>query len=209
MRFFEGSESFFDQFEKHGQKTVQGCRLLLSLLGDAEVAPDIREHTKAISNLEQECDRNAHAVIAQLRETLITPLDRSDIYRLITKMDDVIDLVEAASERLALFEIRETTQVGAALGRVLLASAEHMLEAVTGFRDFKRPQNILVNCGEIARLETEADNQLRVALAKLFRNERDPIAILKWKEIYELLESATDRCEDVANIIEGVVLKNA
>jgi predicted phosphate transport protein (TIGR00153 family) len=209
MSFLPKLESFFDQFEKQGRKTVEGCRALLAWVSAPDDSLDPRVHAENIARIERECDEITHSVVAQLRHTLITPLDRNDIHRLITKMDDVMDFVEATAERLALYEIRQMSPEVRALARVLLSSSEQLLEAVTGFRNLKRPQLILDNCVEIGRLEQEADNQLRCALARLFRDERDPIAIMKWKEIYEMLETATDRCEDVANIIEGVVLENS
>jgi predicted phosphate transport protein (TIGR00153 family) len=206
MRFLPRDESFFDHFEMQGRKTVEGCRALVAMVG----APtNVAAQAKAISDIEHECDQITHNVVAQLHRTFITPLDRNDIYRLITKMDDVMDFVEAAAERLALYDVKEMTPESVGLAKVLLESAERVLEAVAGFRDLKHPQLILEKCVEINRLENVADAQLREALARLFREERDPITIMKWKEIYELLETATDRCEDVANIIEGVVLENS
>jgi predicted phosphate transport protein (TIGR00153 family) len=206
MRFLPKDLSFFDHFEKQGRKTVEGCRALLAMVSSPG---DVPAQAKAISDIEHECDHITHAVVAQLHKTFITPIDRNDIYRLITKMDDIMDFVEAAAERLALYGIQDMTKEAGDLARVLLSSAERVLEAVTGFRDLKHPEVILEKCIEINRLENEADAQLRGALARLFREEQDPITIMKWKEIYELLETATDRCEDVANIIEGVVLENS
>jgi hypothetical protein len=124
-------------------------------------------------------------------------------------MDDIMDFVEAASERMALYELRENTKELGDFGRNLLAASERVLEALQGLRDLKNPQVVLERCVEINRLENEADALLRGTLAKLFKEEKDPITIIKWKEIYELLETASDRCEDVANIIEGVVLENS
>jgi len=170
---------------------------------------DVASQAKAISDIEHACDRITHAVVAQLHTTFITPLDRNEIYRLITKMDDVMDFVEAAAERISLYEIHDMPKEAGELAKVLLSSAERVLEAVSGFRDLKRSNLILENCVEINRLENEADAILRRALARLFREEQNPVTIMKWKEIYELLETATDRCEDVANIIEGVVLENS
>jgi predicted phosphate transport protein (TIGR00153 family) len=207
QKSFPKSVSFYDQFENHARKTVEGCGLLLTLMDPADTQ-SVREQACAIAEIEHECDQITHAVVAQLRTTLITPLDCNEIYRLITKMDDVMDFVEAVSERMALYEMRATTQEARGLARVLLTCAECVLEAVGAFRNLKQPQRILDKCIEINRLENEADTQLRGALARLFRDEPNPIAIMKWKEIYELLETATDRCEDVANIIEGVVLEN-
>lgn len=198
--------SFFDDFEAQGRKTAEGCRSFLALAEDLSKAPSRAKEIKAI---EEECDSITHRVVEKLHKTFITPLDRNDIYRLITKMDDIMDFVEAASERLALYDIRVTTKELGDLARVLCAGAERVVEAVSELRNLKNPQVILEKCVEINRLENEADALLRGTLAKLFREEKDPVAIIKWKEIYELLETATDRCEDVANIIEGVVLENS
>lgn len=206
MRFLPKDQSFFEHFEAQGRKTVEGCRALLEMV----TAPaDVVAQAKVVTDLEHDCDRITHAVVEQLHKTFITPIDRNDIFRLISKMDDVMDFVEAAAERIALYEIQEMTAEVGPLCRVILASAERMLEAVSGLRDLKQTELILAKCVEINRLENEADGLLRVALARLFRDEKNPITVLKWKEIYELLETATDRCEDVANIIEGVVLENS
>jgi predicted phosphate transport protein (TIGR00153 family) len=206
MRLLPRDESFFDEFEKQGLKTVEGCRALIEMV---EAPGDIQAQAKRISDIEHECDRITHTVVEKLHKTFITPLDRNDIHRLISKMDDVMDYVEAAAERIALYDIHEMTKDVAELARVLLVSSERIAEAVSGFRDLKHPQRILDKCIEINRLENEADAILRGSLARLFREEKNPITIMKWKEIYELLETATDRCEDVANIIEGVVLENS
>jgi uncharacterized protein Yka (UPF0111/DUF47 family) len=124
-------------------------------------------------------------------------------------MDDIMDMVEAAADRLALYDLPKMTPEVGDLARCLVSSAEHVLSAVSGIRDLGKQNAILQHCIEINRLENVADSILRGALVRLFREEKDPIAIIKWKEIYETLESATDRCEDVANIIEGVVLENS
>jgi predicted phosphate transport protein (TIGR00153 family) len=206
MRLLPREESFFDHFEKHGEKTVEGCRALVAMVSSPG---DLLAQAKAISDIESACDRITHAVVEQLHKTFITPLDRNDIYRLITKMDDVMDYVEAASERIALYDLHEMPKEAGELATTLLTSAERVGEAVAGFRDLKRSNVILEKCIEINRLENVADTILRGALARLFREEKNPITIIKWKEIYELLETATDRCEDVANIIEGVVLEHS
>jgi predicted phosphate transport protein (TIGR00153 family) len=198
--------SFFDAFEQQGRKTVDGCRAFLALTEDA-TRPDV--YARDIKIIEEECDAITHRVVESLHKTFITPIDRNDIYRLITKMDDIMDFVEAAAERMSLYDIRVTTKEIGDLARVLVASAERVLEAVSGLRNLKNPQVILEKCVEINRLENEADALLRGTLAKLFREEKDAISIIKWKEIYELVETATDRCEDVANIIEGVVLEHS
>jgi len=206
MRLLPHDQTFFQFFEQHGAKTVEGCRALLALI---ESPADLEAQSQRVAQIEQECDDITHAVVASLHKTFITPLDRNDIYRLITHMDDIMDLVEAAADRFALYEIHHSTADVGELARALVSSAEHVRSAVAGLRDMKQAESILQHCIEINRLENVADKILRSALARLFREEKDPIAVIKWKEIYEILESATDRCEDVANVIEGVVLENS
>jgi hypothetical protein len=141
--------------------------------------------------------------------TTFIPIDREDIHRLITRMDDVMDFVESASERIALYELREMTPEARELADVLVRATETLVIAVGGLRDLKKTQVILDACIEVNRLENEGDEILRNAVATLFREATDPLLVMKWKEVYEALENATDRCEDVANIIEGVVLEHA
>jgi uncharacterized protein len=206
MRLLPRETSFFDYFEQQGQKTVEGCRAFLALVEDPA---DVMARARQIKVIEEQCDSITHRVVESLHRVFITPLDRNDIYRLITKMDDIMDHVEAAAERLALYEIRTMTKEAGDLARVLVTSSERVLEAISGLRNLKNPQVILEKCVEINRLENEADALLRGTLARLFKEEKDAVTIIKWKEIYELLETATDRCEDVANIIEGVVLEHS
>jgi predicted phosphate transport protein (TIGR00153 family) len=206
MRLLPHDASFFAHFEHQGKKTVEGCRAFLEMV---EQPGNMETRAERVKQIEHECDEITHAVVEALHKTFITPIDRNDIYRLITKMDDIMDFVEAAADRLALYEIPTMTKEVAELARCLVESAEHVLSAVSGIRDLGKPNGILQHCIEINRLENVADGILRGALARLFREEKDPIAVIKWKEIYETLETATDRCEDVANIIEGVVLENS
>jgi len=206
MRLLPHDKSFFGHFEAQGKKTVEGC---LAFLAMAQHPEQIEAQVAMVKRIEHECDDITHAVVESLHKTFITPLDRNDIYRLITKMDDIMDLVDAASERISLYEIRSMTPECVELARCLVQSAEKVLAAVSGLRDMKNSRAILQSCIEINRLENVGDGLLRAALARLFREEKDPVAIMKWKEIYELIETATDRCEDVANIVEGVVLENS
>jgi len=206
MRLLPNDKSFFQLFEQQGQKTVEGCKALLAII---ENPRDLEAQAERVIHIEHECDDITHAVVESLHKTFITPLDRNDIYRLITKMDDIMDLVEAVDDRFSLYDVRVMTPDIAEMARALVSGAEHVLAAVSGLRDMKKPTAILEHCIEINRLENVADKILRSALARLFREEKDPIAVIKWKEIYETLESATDRCEDVANVIEGVVLENS
>jgi hypothetical protein len=206
MRLLPHDASFFAHFEHQGKKTVEGCRAFLDMV---ENPTNLESRAERVKQIEHECDEITHAVVEGLHKTFITPIDRNDIYTLITKMDDIMDFVEAAADRLALYEIPAMTKEVGDLARCLVSSAEHVLGAVSSIKELGKPNGILQHCIEINRLENVADSILRSALARLFREEKDPIAVIKWKEIYETLESATDRCEDVANIIEGVVLENS
>jgi predicted phosphate transport protein (TIGR00153 family) len=199
-------QSFFSHFEAQGKKTVEGCLAFKQMIDEPTA---LEAKAERIKQIEHECDEITHAVVEALHRTFITPIDRNDIYRLITKMDDIMDLVEAAADRLALYDVPKMTKEAGDLATCLVQSAEHVLGAVSGIRILNKPNGILQHCVEINRLENAADSILRAALAKLFREEKDPISVIKWKEIYETLEAATDRCEDVANVIEGVVLENS
>ncbi len=198
--------SFFEFFERHAAKTVEGVKEFLALAsGEIEIGPAARH----IKEIEHETDVITHHCVEALHKTFITPIERDDIHRLITRMDDIMDFVEAAAERIALYELSRMTPEAKALALVLLRATEEIQRAVRGLRDLRNGDAIIRSCIEINRMENEADEILRVTVAKLFKDERDPITVIKWTEIYENLENATDRCEDVANIIEGVVLEHA
>jgi hypothetical protein len=206
MHLLPREACFFDFFEAHAQKTVEGCELFLDL---ARGAQDVPALCTKIKEVESACDKVTHDTVASLHKVFITPLDRNDIYRLISRMDDVMDLVEAAARSIDLYQIREPSVELAAMATTLLASAKQVSEAVKGLRDLKQPRNILDKCVEINRLENESDRQLADAIAHLFHETTDPVTVIKWKEIYETIEMATDSCEDVANVIEGVVMENS
>jgi uncharacterized protein Yka (UPF0111/DUF47 family) len=205
-RFLPRDTSFYELFEQHAALTVEGCEELLQLI---TTAANIDVRVKRIKELEHETDTITHRCVAALHTTFITPIEGGDIHRLITRMDDVMDFVDAAADRIGLYEITHMTLDARDLADVLVRASKEVENACKGLRNLKNPQALLHSCVLINRLENEADAILRRAVARLFREERDPIQIIKWKEIYELMETASDRCEDVANVIEGVVLENA
>ena len=164
---------------------------------------------KRIKEIEVETDAVTHRCVAALHKTFITPIERDDIYRLITRMDDIIDNVEATAERIVLYDITVMRPEIHQMVDVLVRSSEQIMIALRGLRSMKNAEPILQTCVRINELENEADALLRSALARIFREEKDPLTVIKWKEIFEYLESASDRCEDVAQIIEGVVLEHA
>jgi predicted phosphate transport protein (TIGR00153 family) len=201
---FPQSPEFFELFSRHATLTVEGAHLLQSLLSELK---NVEEQAKRIKQVEHDADKVAHEALELLHRTFITPIERGDIHRIVSRLDDVLDYIEAASQRLWLYEITSATPEAKEMARVLVASAEAVKVVVDALHDLKRPERIRSTCVEINRLENECDTLLRLATARLFREERDPIMVIKWKEIYENLEDATDRCEDVANVIEGIVIE--
>jgi len=206
MRFLPRDEKFYDLFEISVKKVVEGAMRLEELIKDFK---EVSLRAKQIKDIEHEGDLITHNTIEMLNRTFVTPLDREDIHDLITSLDDVLDYIEACAERLSLFKIGKTTEEAMLLAGVLVRSVKELEGAVYKLRRLKEVDSILKNCIEINRLENEGDYVVRSAVAKLFESESNPLEVIKWKEIYETLENAIDRCEDVANVLEGIVLKNA
>jgi predicted phosphate transport protein (TIGR00153 family) len=200
------SDDFFDDFEKQAAATVEGARLLKDLLDNfTEVTRKVAE----IKAVEHKADEITHRAFERLHRQFITPFDRSMIYRLLSRIDDVLDLTDAASERLGLYEVGAVIPDARELASVLVATTEKMQEAVRGLRNVKDAQRILEACKGINALENVGDTLIRRAIANLFKSGIDPLTVMKWKEILEFVEDAIDRAEDVANVIEGVVLEHA
>jgi hypothetical protein len=197
---------FFDNFERHVDLAIEGAKLLVNLLESLD-APGPK--ARRIKELEHEADVVTHNTMEMLRKTFVTPFDRNEIHHLISSLDDIMDAMEAAAERLTLYEITQATPEARTLARNLVSATAQLQVAVRGLRHVKRDRDaIMTACVDINRIENENDEMLREGLAKLFKHERDPVFIMKWKEIYEILEDATDRCEDATDVIEGVVLEN-
>jgi predicted phosphate transport protein (TIGR00153 family) len=205
-RLLPRETSFFDFFERHAAMTVLGVE---ELLGLATTGANIAARAKRIKEIEHECDTITHHCVEALHKTFITPIERDDIYRLISKMDDIMDFVEAAAERIALYKLTVMPTDLRDLADVLLRATKELEQTLKLLRNLQNAEAISKKCIDINRLENEADAILRAAVARLFDEEKDVLTVIKWKEIYENLENATDRCEDVANIIEGVVLEQA
>lgn len=200
------SDEFFDAFDQQAATTLKGTQLLKALMDDYT---DVDAKVKAIKDVEHEGDDITHKSYERLHRQFITPFDRADMHRLLSRIDDVLDLADAAADRIRLYEIPSMTDDAKALAGVLVESATMIQRAMKALRTIKKPDEILEACKEINRLENVADQLLRMGLAKLFKSGWDPLLVIKWKEIYDMLETATDRCEDVANVIEGVVLEHA
>jgi predicted phosphate transport protein (TIGR00153 family) len=206
VRFFPKEEKFFDYFDEASEKMLRGIRLLDEMMHDLSNA---EEKAKQIKDVEHEADHITHETVAKLHKTFVTPIDRESIHSLITRMDDILDLIDSVCERVFLYKIKNSTQEAIALVSTLEKAIEQVAKGVGALRDLKNPRLILDICIEINRLENEGDRTYRNALSVLFNSSSDPVEIIKWKDIYESLEDAIDRCEDVANILEGIVLDNA
>ena len=201
------SDDFFSDFEAQAAATVEGATLLKALLDDFT---DVPQKCQAIKDVEHRGDEVTHRAFSRLHTQFITPFDRDEIHRLLSRIDDVLDLADAASERLGLYDITEILPEARELAAVFVAQVKKMEEAVKGLRDVKKnPRAILEACKEMNSLENQADHLTRRTMAKLFTRGNDPLYVMKWKEIIDLIEEATDRAEDVANVIEGVVLEHA
>jgi hypothetical protein len=169
---------------------------------------ELETRVYAIESIEKQADNVTRTCIDLLHKTFITPLDRDDIHQLITNMDDMLDLLEDAAQTLLLYDIQHVTPEAHRLAELCLACAEKVSTAVALLHNMDNAKEIMQTCSEIDRLESDADHVMRAAMSKLFRDEPDVRNLIKLKAIYEMLESVTDRCEDVANIIEGIVLEN-
>jgi predicted phosphate transport protein (TIGR00153 family) len=204
-RLIPRQTNFFDFFERHASITVEGARELEKLSGKGA---DVDDVARRIKDLEHDADDITHTCMETLHKTFITPIDRNDIHRIASKMDDVIDLIDGAARQLSLYEIKELPEGAKEALTVLVQATEAVERAVKGLRNMKNATTILGECVRINELENQADRIKAASVARLFREERDPILVLKWHEIHQALENVTDACEDVANVIEGIVLEH-
>jgi len=198
--------NFFELFNSHAGLIVEGSRELVAMITAFE---DIEQHARRIDNAERAADKITHETITLLHKTFITPFDRDQIHQLITRMDDILDLMQDVAESIVLYDIRKITPESKQLAEICQMCCERVRTAVSLLRNVKDAEAILKTCAEIDRLESDADRVMRSAMSKLFRDEADVKQLIKLRSIYELLELITDRCEDVANVIEGIVLENS
>lgn len=205
-RLLPRQTNFFDFFEQHAALTVKSASELAKLANDGA---DIDEIARHIKQLEQQADEVTHNCMEMLHKTFITPIDRNDIHRIASKLDDIIDFIDAAARQMTLFELTEFPENVREAVIVLHKATEAVERAVKGLRNMRNPTAILGECIRINELENQADRVKASSVAKLFREETNPITVMKWNQIYQALENVTDACEDVANVIEGVVLEHA
>lgn len=199
---------FFDLFNQHAALVVKGGAVLAELLQDFADEQGRAARITQIGDIERAADRITHDTILLLHKTFVTPFDRDDIHRLISRMDDVLDLIQDAAESLILYDIKTMTPEAAHLADLVKICCERVQAAVAMLSSMQNAPSILMVCQEIDGLESDADRVMRGAISRLFREEPDVRQLIKLQAIYELLETATDKCQDVANVIEGVVLEN-
>ena len=203
FRLIPREEKFFDMFSDMAQNVHEASKLLRRMMENPDEIQDLAESIKA---LEHKGDQMMHDLMTKLNKTFVVPIDREDIYALASKIDDVIDLTEAVARRIILFKIREMRDPAIQLAYVLSRATAALVSAVS---ELQNGMKVMDHCIEMNRLENEADHIYHLALGNLFEIEKDPIVLIKWKELYETLEASLDKCEDVANVIESIIVKNA
>jgi hypothetical protein len=196
-------EQYFSLFIQMTVYISDAARELKEMLADKN--RDFGEYAQRIKGLEHACDELTHSVSTRLNKSFITPFDREDIYMMSTALDDIVDLIDDASRAIIIFDVREIKDYAHDLADVIVRMAAQLQEIV---KTLQKPKNITQRLVEIHRLENEGDDTFHAAIAELFHEEKDPLTVLKWKEVYEKLEAAIDRCENVANIIESVIIKH-
>ncbi len=205
-RFLPKRTEFFALFSRHAQLCVEGAILLADLLAKPSNG---KERYERIHAVEHDADRVCQETMETLHSTFVTPIDRSDIHNLSSRLDDIMDHIEATAQRIWLYEIDRPTPEVIEMGANLRRATESLKAAVDALAGGFEATRMRELCGAVKQAEKENDRVLRRATARLFKEESDARTLIKWKEIYEDVERAVDRCEDVANVIEGVVLENS
>jgi len=205
FRILPRDEKFFELFGEQAEVLHEAAGLLVKMLETDD--RDVREHANRIKSLEHRGDQMTHDIITRLNQTFITPLDREDIHSLSSRLDDVLDLVDAAATRVLLFKLKDVRPPAIELARIIQRATAEIEAAVPHILD--KREKILDHCQELNRLEHESDTVCRSAIAQLFDEEPNAIELIKWKELYEVLEAAVDKAEDVADVLESVVLKSS
>jgi len=199
-------EKFFDLFDELVNKIEEGGELFLDMVEHYEYSePKIVK----LKELEHEADVITHKTYEKMHKTFLTPIDREDIYALVNKMDSILDMIEASAARMFLYKVKVPAKEIIEQAKILNTSIKKVKQIVHSMRNMKNAKMIIDACVEINTLENEGDIIMRMTMTRLFEQEKDPIELIKWKEIFERIEEAIDVCEDVANIVEGIVLKHA
>jgi uncharacterized protein len=202
-RLLPREDNFFEMFTALADNAHQGAQILLEMFQRDDGA---EKYAERIKDIEHAGDNLTHTLLTRLNQTFVTPFDREDIQALSSRIDDVLDLIDAAASRIVTYKINRIRPGVADLVQILYETTRQVVVVVGAL---KKHDAVLEKCIEIKRLENESDRLSRILIARLFDEEKDPVQIIKWKEIIEVIEAAVDKCEDVANVIETVTLKNA
>jgi predicted phosphate transport protein (TIGR00153 family) len=205
MRLIPREEKFFDLFEELINKIEEGGELFLDMVQHYEYS---ESKIVKLKELEHEADIITRKTYEKMHKTFLTPIDREDIYDLVNKMDDILDMVQSSATRMSLYKIKEPAREIIDQALILNKAIKKLKMIVYAMRNMKNAKMILDNCVEIHTLENEGDVVMRMTMARLFECEKDPIELIKWKEIFERIEESIDICEDVSNVVEGIVLKH-
>jgi uncharacterized protein Yka (UPF0111/DUF47 family) len=203
---------YFDAFCDLAGKSESAAEMLVQMfarMNGQKLDEETRELAKKVKELETSGDTVERATIRRLRENWITPLDRTDIHELITELDSVLDYIEAVADRIVLFNVRTAPGQGGELADLLVQACKKITSALSYLRDKKKAQEMLSLCEDVFRIETAADKAYRHSLAELFSDGHEPLMVMKWREIFDSLEMAVDRCQDVASLIQGIALEYA
>jgi len=206
ISFMPKEQKFFDLFDAGAANTIKAAKSLKDMIDTWQF---IDSHIAEITELEHEGDSITHQIISLLHRTFVTPFDREDIALLAHTMDDIIDFIHSTADSMFIYKVSAPTQRAKELADIIVQATIEVEKAVKGLRHKSQFKNILEVCVEINRLENAADRVYRAAIGELFDDTTDITKIIKWREIYEHMETSTDRCEDVADVLEGVALKNA
>ena len=206
FNFFPKDVNFFELFEKQALYNVQAAEAFRIAVSGGTL--DMEALSKVVK-LEAEADQAAHAVIMHLNKSFITPFDREDIHSLTKALDDIIDMMNTISNRLQVYKITDVKKNLVEFALVMEASAKAIDTAVKGLKDMKNYDLVMASCMEISRLENISDSMRDTALAGLFENEKDPVVVIKWKELYEEAETVMDICADAAHVVESIMIKQA
>jgi len=203
FRFFSRSKQFFEMFGEAARNVHQGAKALEQMLREFQGNAD---QWRGVEEYEHEGDKITHRIIRTLHQSSMTPTDREDLHKLAATLDDVLDLIEGAAFRMAMYRVNKPTPEAIRLAGIIVRCAEQIVQGISALPDV---DPIQAPCIEINRLENEADEISRAAIAELFTGDASPLDVIKWKEIYETMETATDKGEDVANLLEEIVLKRS
>ncbi len=206
FRFMPTEEAFFDLFDDIARVLVEAAECLHTLTTDYSRSDEL---ARILRQMEKSLDGATDSIIQRLNDSFVTPIDREDIHALASGMDDVLDYIEASADRMKLYGVDHPRDEAAELAAILIDSTKEIRDAIHGLSHFRDIDAILTPCVQINKLENDADEVYRRAIGRLFREEKKPLEIAKWLEIFARLEKATDKCEDVANVLESIVVKNA